>query len=437
MNIWHYFTDPVLRAPTIGCMLISIVASIVGVLVVLRRRSLVGETLAHAAFPGSVAGVILASSFIPIGSEGFGAVLMICAFASSWLGLWFIGQLERRFQIKSDAALCFVLAVFFGLGVLIASRVQMTHTVWYKHALVFLYGQAATMTDQYLFLYGALALVAILVVVLLYHPIQSELFDRQFASSSGINVQAIATCVMLLTVLAVVVGMRSVGVVLMSGMLIAPAVAARAWVGRLSSCLVVAALIGMVASLAGNIFSVELSQYLMLRYPDWKFSLPTGPLILLSATAMCCISLLLAPAGLLARGVRMVRFRLKVVEHQLLKFFWSRGKGGKLTWVEISQTLNGYRFLLMLSLFKLLCQGFVRREIGGEFSLDVVGWERACRVSYIHRLWEIYLLDFLPRSGSCSCHSIGDFEVALTPELERQLEELSCRSPSMVYKEST
>src|SRR5579862_1303340 len=162
---WHYFTDPVLQAPTIGSMLMCLSSALVGVIVFLRKRSLLGEALSHAAYPGVVLSVSLMAIFFPLSSDFIAVAILIGAFITSFLGLWTIEKMQSRLRVKDDAALCFVLSVFFGAGVLIASRIQFTHALWYKTIQIFLYGQAATMTDVHVFIY---ALLALFVVVILF-----------------------------------------------------------------------------------------------------------------------------------------------------------------------------------------------------------------------------------------------------------------------------
>ena len=165
----QFFLDPVLRAPTLGTMLMGLASGMIGCLVFLRRRSLLGEALSHAAYPGVVISVAIASFLFPFSEKGALLSILIGALIASLLGLFAIDLLEKRLNVKSDAALCFVLSTFFGVGVLIASRLQMTHPLWFQQIQVFLFGQAATMVDGDIGIYGLLAclVIAILTAFLL------------------------------------------------------------------------------------------------------------------------------------------------------------------------------------------------------------------------------------------------------------------------------
>lgn len=394
-----YFTDPVLQAPFVASMLMCLSSALIGVIVFLRKRSLLGEALCHATYPGVVASAVVGSFFFSLSSDATLFVVLMGAFSTALLGLFLIERLEGRFSVKGDTALCFVIAFFFGVGVLLASRIQFTHALWYKAVQLFLYGQAATMVNVHVVIYGALALLILLLLTLFFHPIRQVMFDRQFAKSVGVPSRFVEGLLSVLLSLAIVIGIRSVGVILMSGMLIAPAVAARQWTNHLTGVFVYAALCGAVSGFLGNYFSLEI--------PHWvgeKFSLPTGPMILLSSVALCLSSLLFAPKrGWLSRKVRIFRFNRRCKEENWLKALW-RG----------SDPLTVPFFVA----WRLKSQGWV-----AEGGLTKDGVQRASRIVRLHRLWEVYLVSL--GQGVEKVHkSAEEMEHILTPELEQQLSQL-------------
>lgn len=417
---WHYFTDPVLQAPTIGSMLMCLSSALVGVLVFLRKRSLLGEALSHAAYPGVVLSVLFMASFFPLASDIASWGILIGAFLSSLLGLWVIDTIEWRFRVKNDAALCFVLSVFFGFGVLVASRIQFTHALWYKTVQIFLYGQAATMTDVHVGIYGLLAVVLAFVLVILYRQIAMLIFDRDFSKSAGLAVRSIDSLLFVLLVLAIVIGIRSVGVVLMAGMLIAPAVAARALSHRLWAVFLFAAAIGAVSGFMGNYLSVEIPNWGKAQGWDWKFSLPTGPMILLSASAICLFFLFFAPQnGLASRLWRIFRFRQQCRRENLLKFLWRSGPEAKAAMSEIQQ----WQPLSFFQIWRLKRQGWIEERPKNVLRLTKDGSLRASRIVRLHRLWEAYLV-YLGQGAEKVHRSAEEMEHIITPDLERELSEL-------------
>ena len=390
--MWAYFTDPVLRAPILGCMLMAISASLVGALAFVRGRSLLGETLSHAAYPGVVIAVAL-------GGLAFSGTLVIAGgLIFALLGLCLIKALEERCRIPVDAALTFVLALFFGIGVTLASHIQFVYPSASRQVESLLYGQVATMTDLHLLLYGVLALVVLLTILLFYRPLQLAAFDPQFAKSAGVSLKIVDILLLTLIALSVVVGIRSVGVVLISSMLIAPPVAARPLSRRLSTLLFLSALSGMLAAFVGSLLSVTLS----------RTGLPTGPMIVLTGAGFALLSLLFAPgSGLILRLIRKARFSFQCREEHLLKALWKGGvlpKGG-------------------MPLRKLKREGWVEKR-AGQLLLTGEGKRRAARIVRLHRLWEVYLVDQLGVGPERVHRSAEEMEHILTPELEKRLDTL-------------
>ncbi len=298
-QLLDFFTDPLLRAPTIGSMLMCAASSLIGVIVFIRRKSLVGEALSHAAYPGLVLSAGLVSFFIPILDERYFALFLVGAFCSSLLGLYFFTVLQKRFKVKGDSALCFMLSSFFGIGVLFAGRMQVTSPLYYRQIQTFLYGQVATMTDMHIGLYGGLFLLVIFFIALFYRSIQLVYFDKQFAQVLGVSTRIFEAFFCVLLAIAVVVAMKSVGIVLLSGMLIAPALAARQFSHKLSTIFVLASLLGAFSGFFGNYFSVQLSGWFL----DSRLFLPTGPMIVLVSSAISIFSLLVSPKRYLRRKV--------------------------------------------------------------------------------------------------------------------------------------
>jgi len=419
-----YFTDAVLRGPTIGCMLMCFAAALVGVIIFLRKQSLIGESLSHAAYPGVVLGVICAGVLeISDAQEVYIAVfILIGAFCTSLLGLWLIHLLERHFSIRTDSALCFVLSVFFGIGITLASKVQFSFSLLYRQAQVYLYGQAATMTDIHIAIYGGLSLIILALVIFLYKELQVITFHRDFARSLKIPVKTIDTILFILVVLAVVIGIRSVGVVLMSAMLIAPAASARQYTNKLYVMLILAAIFGVVSGYLGNYLSVEVSRYLMLQYPETRLTLPTGPMIVLVASAFCMFSLLFAPErGLLIRLARIARFRYQCVCENILKSIWRIGPKEEVSFARIAQYQGISRLYLYGILFQLARNGWLYRSGAKTYRLTSDGEQWAAQIVRLHRLWEVYLADYLGLGAERVHRNAEEMEHILTPELEREL----------------
>jgi len=390
----NFFTDPILRPSTIGCMLMCFASALVGVVVFLRKRSLLGETLSHASFPGVVIGVFVS---VPFSDELYSFAILCGAFLFAFLGFKTLNFLETKVRVKTDSALCFVLASFFGLGILIASRLQQSYPVWYKQALTFLYGQAATMTNTHILIYGCLSLVIVGFILYFYRYLEAVNFDPVFSETLGILSKRLDETMFFLIVLAIVIGIRSVGVVLMAGMLIGPAIAARPLASRLSYHFVLAGLFGVAAGFLGNYLSVVI--------PQGVYSLPTGPMILMASSFFCFLSLLLAPrSGLITRFLRMRRFSFRCSLENALKSLW---KGEK-------------------KMFPLLIRWQLkqRKWMDRQGKLTPPGKAAAENIIRLHRLWEVYLVDYMGQKVEKVHRTAEELEHLLSPELEKELTEL-------------
>jgi manganese/zinc/iron transport system permease protein len=369
-------------------------SALVGVVVFLRKRSLLGETLSHASFPGVVIGVFVSAPFF---DEFYSFAVLCGAFLFAFLGFKTLNFLETKIRVKADSALCFVLASFFGLGILIASRLQQSYPLWYKQALTFLYGQAATMTNIHILIYGCLSLVIVGFILYFYRYLEAVNFDPLFSETLGIMSKRLDEILFFLIVLAIVIGIRSVGVVLMAGMLIGPAVAARPLTNRLSYHFALAGLFGIAAGFLGNYLSVVI--------PQGDYSLPTGPMILLISSLFCFLSLLLAPrSGLITRFLRMRRFSFRCALENALKSLW---KGEK-------------------KLFSPLIRWQLkqRKWIDSQGKLTSLGKEAAEKIIRLHRLWEVYLVDYMGQKVEKVHRTAEELEHLFSPELEKELTEL-------------
>lgn len=286
------FSDYTLRTVALGAAVLGVVSGSLGAFAVLRGQSLLGDAVAHAALPGVAVAFLLTGSRAPL-------PLVVGAGLAGWLGSWCVRQITARSRVPFDAALGLVLAAFFGLGMVLLSLIQRRPDATQAGLDSFLFGQAAALVGRDVAVMAALGAVALLAVGLLWKELKVLLFDPDFAASIGLPVRRLDGVLTLLLVVAIVIGLQTVGVVLMSAMLIAPAAAARQWTDRLTGVVGLAAVFGALSGLAGALVSATTQR------------LPTGPTVVLCASAFVLVSLLFAPnRGLLAAAFRAWRSRL-------------------------------------------------------------------------------------------------------------------------------
>jgi manganese/zinc/iron transport system permease protein len=273
-----------LWVPAAGTAMLGLTAGAVGSFAVLRRQSLQGDAVAHAALPG-VAAAFLLGGRAPL-------ALVIGGAVAGWLAMLIVSSVTRRSRIPFDTALAGVLAVFFGLGLVLFTYIQRNVRGASLTPLErYLFGQAALVGVPDLWVIGGFGAVAVIAIAVLWKQFKVVSFDPAFAASLGFRVRAIELLLTTLTVIAVVIGLKAVGVVLMTALLIAPAVAARQWSNQLGRVVPLAGLFGALAGVAGTLASHLLSY----QFPK-AGSVPTGPTIVLCATALVVLSLVFGTA---------------------------------------------------------------------------------------------------------------------------------------------
>jgi manganese/zinc/iron transport system permease protein len=162
----------------------------------------------------------------------------------------------------------------------------------------FLFGQASTLMTEDILTMGIIGAIALLLVMLFWKEFKLLAFDQEFGTSMGFPMRLIDILLTTLLVAAIVIGLQTVGVVLMSAMVVAPAAAARQWTDRLGLMLVLSAAFGAVAGISGAVLSSLTDR------------LPTGPTIVLSISAVVMLSILFAPnRGLVYNWLRGLRQR--------------------------------------------------------------------------------------------------------------------------------
>lgn len=283
------FLDPNTQWILFGSMLLGLSSGVIGSFAYLRKQALMGDALSHAALPG------VCIAFLLTGSKSI-IFFLIGAAAAGIIATFGIGYLTRKTRIKQDSALAIVLSVFFGFGIVLLTEIQHSGSGNQSGLDKFLFGQAAALVLSDVLIMAVTSILLISVCILLFKEFKIVSFDPGFARGMGFPVGFLEQLIMLLIVMAVVIGIQAVGVVLMSALLITPAVSARYWTEKLSVMTVLSGIFGALSGLAGTYISASGN------------NLPTGPLIVLCATAFFIISLIFAPRrGLLSKLVlRMI-----------------------------------------------------------------------------------------------------------------------------------
>jgi manganese/zinc/iron transport system permease protein len=278
LDWFSWLNDYTLRNVSLGAALLGLVGGVLGSFAVLRKQSLLGDVLAHAALPGICIAFMLTSSKVPL-------VLLVGGGIAGWLASLLVLAIIRSTKLPADSALGVVLSSFFGFGVALLTFIQDSNNANQAGLDKFIFGQAATIVESDIWTFILLGGFGLAVVLGLYKEFKLLSFDPAYASSLGLPVPRLGVWLTSLTVLAVMIGIQTVGVVLMAAMLITPAIAARQWTHRLDYMVWLSGGFGAFAGLFGALLS------------STRENLPTGPVIVLAASAIMVFSLFFAPLG--------------------------------------------------------------------------------------------------------------------------------------------
>ena len=308
MNILEYFqlvtSDYTLRTITLGTAVLGAICGMLGSFAVLRKQSLLGDAISHAALPG------IAVAFLITGAKDTNT-LLLGALVSGLLGTFWIRGIIKKTHLKTDTALGLILSLFFGFGMLLLTFIQKQPNANQAGLDKYLFGQAATLVESDVTLMVIVTGVALFVMLLFWKEFKILLFDADYTKTLGFNTRFIDVLITFFIVLAIVLGLQTVGVVLMSAMLLAPAAAARQWTNKLSVMVFLAAIFGAFSGVFGTAISAS------------QNNLSTGPVIVLVAAVFVLISFVFSPGrGLLFRQIRFQQNRRDLELQKTLQFMY-------------------------------------------------------------------------------------------------------------------
>ena len=397
-----------LRNVLLGSSLLGVTGGVVGTFAVLRRQSLLGDALAHAALPGVCVAFLLTGAKSP-------ASLFAGALAAGVLGAFVILLIVRGSKVKEDSAIGIVLSVFFGMGIVLLTYIQRLPGGHQSGLNTYLFGQAATLLEDDIVVMAVVGSLVLAVVFVFFKEFKLLAFDREFGESLGYPMRWIEVLLTGLLVVVVVLGLQTVGVVLMVATLVTPAAAARQWVRGLGALLIVSASIGAFSGAVGAVASSVIAH------------LPTGPTIVIVSSAVLGLSLLFAPErGFLWSSLRNRRLRNRIRRENLLSDVYRFGerRAAPEAWVSRQelQLARGQRQIELGPLLRRLERGGLLESSGPEWRLTPAGFFEANSIVRKHRLWEVYLTRRLDLPSDHVHRDAEAMEHALTDEAVRDLE---------------
>ncbi len=297
MELFFYiFSDYTLRIVALGAAFLGVTSGAIGCYAVLRKQSLIGDAVSHAALPG------IGLSFLITGSKKI-EWLLLGALIAGWLATFIIVNINRLSRVKYDNALAMILAVFFGFGLVILTYIQKIPNSNQAGLEKFLFGQASTMLQRDVILISIVSVLILLTIILFWKEFKLLSFDPNYSDTIGFSTSKLDFILTTLIVISIIVGLQTVGVVLMSAMLVAPGVAARQWTDKLSSMVILSSCFGAIAGILGTLISAG------------KNNMPTGPIIVVVITILAFMSLFFAPnRGLVWKKVREYRNKKRLIQ---------------------------------------------------------------------------------------------------------------------------
>ncbi|MBD7936150.1 metal ABC transporter permease [Cytobacillus sp. Sa5YUA1] len=280
----------------IGTLLLGLASGILGSFALLRKQSLIGDAVAHAALPGICIGFMLTGERSLI-------ILLIGATVTGLLAAYCIQYIASASILKEDTAICLILSTFFGVGIVLLTKVQQMPSGNKSGLDSFIFGQAAGMVSSDVKLMAGAAALLLIVTIIFFKEFKLITFDAEFAKGLGLPVSALNFLFMTLLVAVVVIGIQAVGVILMAALLITPAISARYWTNSLSKMVMISGLFGAISGVIGTLIS------------SLDRGIPTGPFIVVTATIIFILSILFAPA----RGIITLKIKRRMTNHQLLR----------------------------------------------------------------------------------------------------------------------
>ena len=273
-----------------GTFLLAAIAGAVGCITVLKGQSLIGDAIGHAAFPGIVLSFMLFLQREPI-------LLTLGAVVSGTTAFMLIQVIKENSKLELDAILAVILSSFFGVGMVLKSHIQGNSA--YKDAAQsglssYIFGQAAYIMKDDVKLILYIGIPTLILLVLFYKEIKLFLFDEIYARTIGIKTVLLYGIILVMTMGIIAAGLKLVGAILISSLLIIPAITALQWSNKFSKVLIIAGVTGGISALIGTYISTVYD------------GMSTGATIILVMGSFAVISLVIGPHGMIS-NIKMRR----------------------------------------------------------------------------------------------------------------------------------
>ena len=410
MEFWGHITtffsaeNYTLFVVGIGSGILCFASGVVGTFTYLRKRALIGDVISHSVLPGVAIAFMLTGVKNPF-------YFLIGAVISGLLAIWIVDYVQAKSKLKPDAILALTLSVFFGLGIVLLTKIQHSGNDAQSGLDSFLFGKAASMSIADVKLFSIIAVINIACILIFLRGFSLVSFDESYARSVGFNVKFLKSFLALLTVLTVAIGVQAVGVVLMAALLITPPAGARFLTNSIIRMLMYAGLFGFLSGVIGVFISYS------------GTGMPTGPWIVVVLSLFTITAIMLGKQrGVIARLKLRKGNHIKINNENILKDIYKIADDGQKT-IETSALLQQEKYAvseLKAILNRLEKQDYLD-QVRGFIILSDRGRIAAREVIRKHRLWEIYLSKYFQMQEDHVHDDAEGIEHVITPEIEKHL----------------
>ncbi len=409
MSIWNdifeifSFQEPIITKVLLGTIILGFTCGIVGVLVVLSKKALIVDAVSHSILPGICIGFMISGVKNPVYlisggmATGAGAVFLVD---------WF----SRVSRIKKDAAIAITLSILFSLGVILLNLNSGNSNQ--SGLSDFLFGNTATIVKSDLYVFAVMCAIALAIIPVFYQHFKIALFDSGFAKTIGINEKVIQGLISGLIIISTAIGIQTVGIILMSALIITPASSSFFWTNNFKKSIILSGSFAAISGILGVLVS-------------YLTEMPTGPWIVVILSIIAILSAFFSKKGLITKKLRAFRNERKMISDNVLKALYKLGE--RENQIEkgrtIKEILNNRAFAnrdLTKGLKTLKGNGLII-EAGGIWTLTEKGITEAKRIIRSHRLWELYMEKFMQIQSDHVHESAETIEHIMTPELEAEL----------------
>jgi len=416
--------DAQTRIVMLGTIFLGISGGVVGVFMLLRKRSLIGDVVGHSALPGIALAFLLGEMSAPGHGKSMGA-LVTGAFVSGLAGALCVMIIDRFSRLRADAALAITLSLFYGAGAALLTLVQRVPSASAAGLTTFLNGKAASLVAADVWVFGLAALGLTVLVVLLFKELALLCFDVDYAATTGWPTRLLDTLLIGMVVAVTVVGMQTVGLILVVAILVIPASSAQFWTDDVRRLTWGSALIGAVSAAAGVMISAAAPR------------LAAGPVIVLCGSALFVVSFLFGRRhGILWKWLERRRLRQRIGRHDLLRACYELVEAQsqeqhaselelistRITLEDLLQMRSWSRKTLRQLIHRAVQEDVLEAKPDGRYHLSPDGAALARRAVRNHRLWEMYLITYADTAPAHADYDADRIEHILGGDLVRDLE---------------